>query len=81
MSPNATMTQDVVDEGCDHLYASVEESWHPARYLETAIGVRDGTYDAFSTTTTSTRSVPCSSSPTRLAAASERSMMRRFPAP
>jgi hypothetical protein len=38
-------------------------------------------YNAFSTTTTSTRSVPCSSNPTRLAAASERSMMRRFPAP
>jgi hypothetical protein len=52
-----------------------------ARYLETPIGVRDGTYDAFLTTTTSTHSVPCSSNPTRLAAASERSMMRHFPAP
>jgi hypothetical protein len=51
------------------------------RSLAIAIGVRDGTYDAFSTTTTSTCSVLCSSNLTRLAAASERSMMRRFPAP
>src|SRR5262245_400359 len=44
-------------------------------------GVGLASYEAYSTTTTCTHADPRASTPTRLAAASERSMMRRLPPP
>jgi hypothetical protein len=67
---------DIQGRACGHVrwLSDAAARWFigPKRFLP------EGTYDAFSTTTTSTRSVPCSRMPMRLAAASETSMIRRF---